>query len=292
MRILLFPFRFILWIFRVIGRWFANIGRDFREFFSEEPEDAPLPDAFAKVVESPTGVLVHLDALRKHLIRAVLFLAFTTALSFAIYPQLISFLALPLEGGIENLVAIEPTEPISTVMRVSLLSGFALAFPYIALELWLFIGPGVSRRARFIGLATIPIATLFFVGGMAFAYYVMLPQALRFLLNVAGFETQLTPSSYVRFTTNVIFWIGLVFEFPLVIFFLASINLIQARALAQQWRLAIVIIAVIAAMITPTVDPVSMTIVMAPLIVLFFLSVGLAFIAQRRRPAQSQAEPG
>ncbi len=292
MRILLLPFRFIFWIFRSIARWFANIANDIREFFTEDPEDSPLPDAVAKVIESPSGVLVHLDALRKHLMRAILFLAITTGLSFAIYPQLINFLALPLEGGIENLVAIEPTEPISTVMRVSLLSGFALAFPYIALELWLFIGPGVSRRARFIGLATIPIATLFFVGGMAFAYYVMLPQALHFLLNVAGFETQLTPSSYVRFTTNVIFWIGLVFEFPLVIFFLASINLIQARTLAQQWRLAIVIIAVIAAMITPTVDPVSMTIVMAPLIVLFFLSVGLAFIAQRRRPAESQPEPG
>lgn len=275
--------------FRIVYRWFANLFSDFREFFSPDPDDSPLPEAFAKTIENPYGVVEHLDALRKHLLRAVLFLALTTAVSFTFSAQLLEFFASPLEDGLASLVAIEPTEPIGTVMRVSLLSGFALAFPYIALEIWLFVGPGLSRRARFSGLLTIPVATIFFVTGMAFAYYVMLPNGLDFLLHVAGFETELTPSSYFKFVTNVVFWIGLVFEFPLVVFILAKLGLVNARSLARQWRMAIVVISVLAAMITPTVDPVNMSLIMGPMILLYFFSVFLAFIAQRSRKAEEPA---
>lgn len=265
--------------------WFRNLGDSFREFFTEEPEDAPLPEAFAKTVENPSGLLVHLDALRKHLIRAVAALALATVLSFTFQQQLLAFLASPLPGGIDALVAIEPTEPIGTVMRVSLLSGFAISFPYIALELWLFIGPGVSRKTRIAGLIAIPLATLFFLAGMAFAFFILMPAALEFLITFAGFATELRPAAYFRFATSLVFWIGLFFEFPLVIFILASIGLVKWRDLLNQWRLAVVIISVIAAMITPTVDPVNMALVMGPMILLYFLGTGLAFIAQRRRAA-------
>ncbi len=184
----------------------------------------------------------------------------------------------------ESLVAIEVTEPIGTVIRVALLTGFVLAFPYIALELWLFIAPGLSRRSRISGLFAIPVATLFFVGGMAFAYYVMLPTALPFLLNFMGITTIPRPSSYVKFVTAILFWIGIAFEFPLVIFLLAKIGLVNANVLAKQWRFAIVIIAVISALITPTVDPVNMSLVMGPMIILYFFSILLAKIAQPHAP--------
>src|SRR5690606_5493557 len=128
-RILLAPFRFLRFLARVVMGWFRHLGESFREFFTEEPEDAPLPEAFAKTVENPSGLLVHLAALRKHLIRSVAALALATVLSFAFQERLPSFLARPLPGGIEAVVAIEPTEPIGTVMRVSLLSGFAISFP-------------------------------------------------------------------------------------------------------------------------------------------------------------------
>lgn len=281
--------RLITLPFRLLYRWFKNFFSDIAEFFSPDPEDSPLPDAFAKTIENPYGVVEHLDALRKHLVRAVLFLMLATAISFTYSNQLIAFLSMPLEEGMKSLVAIEPTEPIGTVMRVSLLAGFALSFPYIALEVWLFIGPGLSRKARFSGLLTIPVASLLFLGGMAFAYYVMLPAGLDFLLQVAGFETQLTPSSYFKFVSSVVFWIGLVFEFPLVIFILAKLGLVQARTLARQWRIAVVVISILAAMITPTVDPVNMSLIMGPMILLYFLSVGLAFIAQRGRHEEETA---
>lgn len=264
--------------FRLIGRSLSEL----RLFLLEEPEDSPLADSFQKAVEQPQDLLVHINALRKHIFRAIGFLFLTTVLSFAFTSQIIDFLARPI-GGIGELVAIDPTEPIGTFMRVALLSGFALAFPYIALEMWLFAAPGLSRGSRLFALAAIPVATLFFLAGLAFAFFVMMPAALPFLINFMGLTAQIRPSSYIRFVTGVMFWIGVAFEFPLVIYVLARIGLVRGQMLAQQWRIAIVIIAVAAAAITPTVDPVNMALVMGPMIVLYFLSIVLANIAQRGR---------
>ena len=263
-------------------RWIGVLFSELNQFLTEEPEDTPLGDSFQKAVEHPQDLLYHLNALRKHLFRAIGFLFLTTILSFAFTSQIIDFLAQPI-GGIGKLIAIDPTEPIGVFMRVALLSGFALAFPYIALELWLFAAPGLRKDSRLFALAAIPIATLFFLGGMAFAYFVMMPAALPFLLNFMGLTTQARPSSYIRFVTGVMFWIGVAFEFPLAIYVLARIGLVRGEMLAHQWRLAIVIIAVAAAAITPTVDPVNMALVMGPMILLYFLSIGLAYMAQRGR---------
>jgi sec-independent protein translocase protein TatC len=260
----------------------AALRRRLHTFFTEEVEDEPLPDAFAKTIENPQGVLVHLDALRKHLLRSILVLALTTTLSFTFAQRFIAFLSVPI-GGINRLQAIEVTEPLGVFMKVALLSGFAIALPYIALELWLFIAPGVSPKARLYGIAAIPAVVVFFLGGMAFAYYVMLPSAVRFLLHFMGFANNPRPASYISFTTGLMFWIGVAFEFPLVIFVLAGVGLVKAKSLANQWRLAVIIIAFVAAAITPTVDPVNMSLVMGPMILLYFLSIGLAFIAQGRR---------
>lgn len=271
-------------------RWISDLPAKFRIFFTEEVEDTPLPETLSKTIENPEDLLVHLDALRKHLLRSVLVLGIATSLAFIFNRQILEFLSRPLEGGFESLTAIDVTEPIGTVMRVSLMTGFAIAFPYLALEAWLFIAPGLKKRSRTYGLIAIPIVVIFFLGGMAFAYYVMLPTALPFLLNFMGINTIPRPSSYIKFVTGIMFWLGIAFEFPIVIFILSSLGFVSAKMLIQQWRLAIVCIAVISALITPTVDPVNMALVMGPLIVLYFLSVLLAFFAQRRRLISTQRE--
>lgn len=276
--ILRFFWRIITFPYRWISRKFSDV----RSFLTEEPDDTPIGDSFSKAIENPDEILYHLNDLRKHLFRAAGVLAITTVFSFAFTSQIIDLLAQPI-GGIEELVAIDPTEPIGVFMRVALLSGFTLAFPYIALELWLFAAPGLSRNARIYGLIAIPIAVLFFLGGMAFAYFVMLPKGLPFLLNFMGMHTVPRPSSYLKFVTNVMFWLGVSFEFPLVIYILAMLGFVTASMLIKQWRLAIVIIAVASAMITPTIDPVNMALVMGPLIVLYFLSILLAALAGRSR---------
>jgi sec-independent protein translocase protein TatC len=198
--------------------------------------------------------------------------------------QIIDFLSKPI-GGIKALKAIDVTESVGVFMRVALLGGFAIALPYIAFEVWLFAAPGLSARARRLGLLGIPLAGIFFAGGITFSYIFLLPTALPFLLSFMGIQTIPRPSSYINFVTGLMFWIGVSFEFPLVIYVLTLMGIVKPRFLAHNWRIAVIVIAVLAAAITPTVDPVNMTLVMAPMILLYFLSIGmshLAFIGRKR----------
>jgi len=125
---------------------------------------------------------------------------------------------------------------------------------------------------------------------MVFAYFIMLPTALDFLLNFQGIQTQLRPSTYFNFITRVLFWVGVSFEFPLVIYIVAALGWVDAKTLLKQWRLAVILIAVVAALVTPTIDPFNMAIVMAPLILLYFLGILLAVVAQRGRKKKLIAE--
>ncbi|MBS1250589.1 MAG: Sec-independent protein translocase protein TatC [Chloroflexi bacterium] len=248
-------------------------------FFSTDPEDTPLGESFSAAIDSPKDLLPHVDSLRKHLIRAFIVLFLGVLLSLAFSRQILDALTAPI-GGLDLLEAIEVTEPMSVVMRVALLTGFTITLPYIALEIWLFIAPGLKVKPRLWGLVFIPLATLLFAGGMAFAYYIMLPAALPVLLNFMGIQTTPRPASYIRFITGLMFWLGITFEFPLVIFVIAKLGWIKAKTLASQWRIAVIVIAVIAAVITPTVDPINMMLVMGPMILLYLFSTLLAYLAQ------------
>lgn len=274
-RILTTPLRLLLWPFRRV-----------RQFLDFEPEETSAGDAFAQTLQTPGVLLDHLDALRGHLMRSLIALALGTAIGFTFAQRILDWMAEPI-GGIEALQAIEVTESVGAFMKVSLLTGFVLAFPYILLELFAFINPGLKRRERVLLLSAIPAATLLFIGGVAFAYFVMLPVALPFLLNFLGIQTVPRPSNYISFTTNLLFWIGVAFTFPLVIFALASVGMVRAQQLTRAWRFAVVGIAVMAAAITPTVDPVNMALLMLPMIALYGLSIVLAAIAERTRARRS-----
>ncbi len=128
-QILLFPFRILLWPFQRVYSFFKLVFLRIRDFLSEEEEDTPLPDVVARTVERPQDLLVHLDALRKHLIRGTLVLLLTTAISFAFTRQIMGLLASPLEGGIDALQAIDVTESFGVFMRVAFLTGFSLGAP-------------------------------------------------------------------------------------------------------------------------------------------------------------------
>lgn len=272
------PFRLLAWIVR-------SLVSGFRTFFVEEPVDTPLGETVQKAVENPGDLLVHLAALRGHLLRSALVLILVAGFVFSYSAQLLDWLAAPI-GGVAELQAIEVTEPIGVVMRVTLMTAFAVALPYISLELLLFAAPGLSRRARFLGLFAIPIVSIFFLGGMAFTYYFILPQALPFLLGFMDIPTLVRPSSYVTFSTGLMFWIGISFEFPLVAYVLSAIGILPAKLLRRQWRIAIVLLSVLAAAITPTIDPINMMIVWIPLVLLYLLSVGTASLAERQRVAR------
>jgi sec-independent protein translocase protein TatC len=282
------PFLIVRWITRQLFRWGRNTYQTIHFLLTEEEEDLPIEETLTKTIQNPSGIFEHINDLRKHIFRALIFLIITTSISFIYTAQIIDFLAKPV-GGLQKLVAIDVTEPIGVFMRVALLTGFTIALPYIIFELWLFVAPGLKKRTRLGSLVTIPVATALFFSGMAFAYFILLPVGIPWLTQVMGIRTEVRPSSYVQFVTTVLFWIGLAFEFPLIIYFLALVGLVRAKALLDQWRLAVVIIAILAATITPTVDPINMSLVMFPMITLYFISIGLASIAERTRRKQSEA---
>jgi sec-independent protein translocase protein TatC len=268
-------------------------------YMSAEPEEHPLSDVIVDLAQNQQARQMFWDqveALRGHLLRSVLGIIVGVTLSFAFTQQLVEFLAAPV-GGLGALKAIEVTESIGVFMKVALLAGLAISLPYIAFEFWLFAAPGLRPRERLYGLVGIPLAALFFVAGMAFTYYMLLPSALPFLLNFLGIQAQLRPQSYFSFVTGLMFWIGIAFEFPLVIYVLTAMGFVKPQGLARQWRLAVVLIAIAAAAITPTVDPVNMGLVMLPMILLYFISIALSFAAYagRKTPErkdQPQESPG
>jgi sec-independent protein translocase protein TatC len=231
-------------------------------------------------MESSLPLLQHLNELRQRLFKALAAVTVTTIFSFIFAERLINYLASPL-GGSKALVSIEVTENIAVYMRVSLLSGMVLGMPFVLYQIMRFILPGLKGNERLWLLVGVPLASVLFATGVAFTWFVMIPSAVPFLTNFIGITTHVRPSNYFSFITTLMFWIGLSFEMPIVMMMLARMKIITARQLASGWRYAVVIIAVVAAAITPTVDPVNMGLVMAPLTGLYLISVLLAAIARR-----------
>jgi len=231
----------------------------------------------------------HIEELRKRLLIALVSLAVGVTVSLFFGEKAVAILTLPI-GGLDKLQSIEITENIGVYMRVSLLLGVMLAFPMIIYQLLLFVLPGLNIREKRSVLMAIPFAPLFFVGGVAFAYFVMLPAALPFLINFLGVTTNPRLSSYISFITDLLFWIGVVFELPLLVYVIARFGLLTPKSMLKYWRQAIVIIAILAAVITPTVDPVNMSLMMIPLVGLYFISVLFAWFANRSRNRQD-ADP-
>jgi sec-independent protein translocase protein TatC len=292
-RIITAPVRAVQWVWRAL----QDARRQVVMFFTEVPEDVSLTDTFTdafgsrEVLFDTLGALgEHINALRKHVFRALVVLAVTTALSFIFAQKLMDALAVPL-GGTSQLQVIEPTEAIGVFMRVSLLSGLAFAMPWIVMELYLFVAPGLMPRSRLLLLGAIPTASVLFLAGMAFTYFIMLPAAIPFLKNFLSFHAAWRPSAYFGLVTSLMFWIGIAFQMPLLVYALAAVGLLNARQLAQQWRIAVVAIAIIAAAVTPTVDPVNMALVMIPMFLLYGLSILGAVVAGagRKRDLARQA---
>lgn len=231
-------------------------------------------------METSMPLLRHLDELRKRVFKAFAAVIIGVGVSFAFTEQAINYLASPI-GGSEALVSIEVTENIAVYMRVALLGGVILAMPVILYQAMRFILPGLQGREKLWLILGVPFASLLFAGGVAFTWFVMIPTAVPFLTSFIGITTQVRPASYFDFITNLMFWIGLSFEMPIVFMLLARLKFVTAKQLASGWRYAVVAITIVAAAITPTVDPVNMGLVTLPLMGLYLISIVLAWIAGR-----------
>lgn len=231
-------------------------------------------------LDASLSLLEHINELRKRLFRALGAVVLTTAISAYFATQAIDYLAGPL-GGSDALVSIEVTENIAIFMRVSLLGGLLLGMPVIVYQIARFVLPGLKKEERWWLFLGIPFASILFASGIGFTWFVMIPTAVPFLTTFLDITTQVRPQNYFEFITKLMAWIGLSFEMPLIAFLLAKFKIITGKQLIKGWRYALVGISVLAAMITPTVDPVNMGLVMLPLCGLYIFSIFLAWIGGR-----------
>jgi sec-independent protein translocase protein TatC len=287
-RVITFPFRLI---YKMIAWPFRMIQQGIR-FLNADVDDRPIMDTFSNLAteeEARASFWGHIEAMRMHLFRMLIALAVCVGISFYFAKPLMEFLAEPV-GGLDKLQAIQVTEELGVFMRVALTSGIAIAFPYLAFEVWLFAAPGLNSREKKNTLFGIPIAVILFLAGMTFTYLILIPPALRFLAGFTDISQDWASAEYFGFITGLMLWIGAFFEFPLVIYVLTSVGLVKPQILLKQWRLAVVVIAIIAAAVTPTIDPVNMALVMLPMTALYFISIGMSQIAYAARRRNMPAE--
>ena len=226
----------------------------------------------------------HLDELRSRLIIGILAVVLGFAVAYAFHDPILRWLAEPLPAAREGrLVTFGVTEPFFTTVKVSLAAGFALALPIVLWQLWSFLAPAFQEHLQRVVAVFVLVGTALFAGGVAFAYWVVLPRALSFLtsFNADLFEIQLRASYYYSFVSLALLGIGLIFELPVVVLGLVRLGIVTSAQLRHNWRIGVAIVVVVAALL-PTVDPVSLAFEVVPLLILYAISVGLATLFEKR----------
>ena len=244
------------------------------------PDDSDFNFNSLKKLIVDSGIWAHIDELKHRLNKAIIGLIVGIILSFIFTEQVFAILAEP-AGGVDALQAIQVTETISAYMRISLISGFIISLPWIVYQILAFVRPGLEPNERKWINGVIPAITILFLSGVAFTYFIMLPAAIPFLLQFMGIQTVPQVSDYINFVTSLMFWTGVAFQAPIIVFVLAKLRFISAKDLSKHWRIAIVLIAIAAAVITPTGDPINMGLLMVPLSALYVFSIFLAWFARR-----------
>jgi len=229
--------------------------------------------------EKRMTLIQHLEELRGRLVKSAIALAITTSFSFLFASRFLKILIAP-AGGLKP-IFLRPTEGLLTYMRVAFLSGIALAMPVIVYQTIRFIVPGLKTSETRYLYVILPGAAVSFAAGVAFAYFAMLPFALRYLLNFGSdiAEAKWAIGQYIAFVTTLMLWVGVMFETPLLMFFLTKLGVVTPKMLSSNRKYAILVSAVLAAVITPTADPFNMLLVMGPLVVLYEAGVLVARLA-------------
>jgi len=229
------------------------------------------------------GISSHLEELRRRLIVCLAAIAAGILIAFAFADQLFAILIRP--AGDINLIFVEVTEMLSTYMQVCLIGGIIIAMPVLVYELIVFVSPALTPGERKYVWIILPFIILMFAGGVLFAYFVLIPPAMQFLLSFgAGIATpQIRIGNYISLVSRLLLAIGLVFETPVITTLLARLGILSSKWMATQWKWAVILAFVLGAVITPTLDPVNQTLVALPLIILYLLSILLARLVEKRK---------
>lgn len=235
----------------------------------------------------PTLTLAgHLEELRRRLGISLIAFLIAAGISFTQVERIIEWLRRPAGPFLVRFAYFSPTEPLLAYVKVAVLAGFILAMPVVLSQLWTFVRGGLTPRERTLGLAFVAWGSAHFVLGAAFAYEVLLPMSMRVLLGIGRgtLEPVLSIDQYLAFVTTLVFWCGVVFELPVVLCVLAKAGIVTPEWLRQQRPCAILALVILAALVTPTTDAVTLLLMAVPLWLLYELSIVLARWARPSAP--------
>ena len=253
-----------------------------------DPADAlgKARKAVADRAELPgMSLMEHLDELRRRIIHSAVYLVAGAIIAWIFHDRLINFLQVPLLKIGKSLVFTHPMDALNLNLQASLLGGAILASPFILYQVWLFISPGLYQRERRFVIPFMAATIGLFLAGASFGYYFVLPGAIKIL--VLGFGKNFTPmitiEDYSGFFLSIILGLGISFELPILIFFLAMFGIVSPRFLWKNVRYAILAVFIVAAVICPSPDPWTMCIYALPMLGLYVLGIGVAWWVQPSR---------
>jgi sec-independent protein translocase protein TatC len=245
---------------------------------SPEPEDDDVSSAADRM-----SFLEHLDELRKRLISCCLYTAAGVVVAFTFHQQLYDFILAPtrkaLPGG-SRLIYTQPGEAFSLHIQIALIAGVVLASPFIMYQVWRFIAPALYAHEKAFAIPFVCLSTLGLLAGAAFNHYWLFPYMVLFFGSFNSPELRFLPALEPVWSlyTNFLIAMGITFQLPTLVYFLARMKLVSARFLARNLKYAILAIFIIAAVVTPTGDPGTQTMFAAPMLALYLLSIGIAWI--------------
>jgi sec-independent protein translocase protein TatC len=246
------------------------------------------------------GFLEHLEELRKRIVYSVISVAVGTGLCWGYRERIYGVMQKPIMDTLrahkmaEKLVYLNPTEPFNLYLKIAMLAGLFLTSPFVLYQVWMFISPGLYRNEKkYVVPFMISTIALFTLGGY-FGYRIAYPRALNFFIDFSGqFQPMITVSEYTQLFLSIVLGMGLIFEMPILVFFLAFLGIMTPSFMVKNFRYAILVIFILAAIVTPTPDIVNMCVFAAPMLALYGLSIGVAWIVhpeQRRARREKQAQ--
>jgi sec-independent protein translocase protein TatC len=233
----------------------------------------------------------HIADLRKRLIVSTLTVVAMFFVCFSFYEPILTWMMIPVEAVLpknSHMVAVELQETFFTALKVAFFTGFIFSLPVIFWQMWLFLAPGLYDHEKKLVIPFVFFATLMFVIGASFAYYIVVPFGFEFLVNFGSVVVTVLPSigAYVSFFTKLLFGFGIAFELPVITFFFAKIGLVDDKMLKDFFRYAVVIIFIVAALLTPP-DVLTQFLMAGPLILLYGISI---YVAKVFNPAAKEED--
>jgi sec-independent protein translocase protein TatC len=243
------------------------------------------------------SLLEHLEELRKRIIHSGLYLVAAFFIAYYFRQKLFAFMERPIVSALKahnldpHLVYLNPVDPFNFFIKISLVGGAILASPFILYQVWLFIAPGLYRQEKRYILPFMTATVGLFLTGAFFGYHYVYPGALNFLIGYGDqFRPMVTVGEYTELFMTVILGLGVTFELPILVFFLALFGIVNAGFLWKNVRYAILVIFIIAAIITPTPDVLTMCVFAAPMLALYLVSIGVAYMVHPSRRNRKKQE--